>query len=176
MFKPSRLALLTLSALMAGAVQAEPISTPLFLSINNQPTDAGLQLKDQGKDTYKVTANLKKGTYQIQIADKGRSCGTTFGPEAAGPLPFGKANPLSSCAKNQQYQLRVLLAGDYDFTLDNSNPQAPTLKVLRATKTGDAPLLLKTEMSAGHGGVSGRCGRSVFRDKSSIIQPFALVK
>ena len=136
MFKPSRLALLTLSALMAGAVQAEPISTPLFLSINNQPTDAGLQLKDQGKDTYKVTANLKKGTYQIQIADKGRSCGTTFGPEAAGPLPFGKANPLSSCAKNQQYQLRVLLAGDYDFTLDNSNPQAPTLKVLRATKTG----------------------------------------
>ena len=27
---------------------------------------------------------------------------------------------------------------------------------LRATKTGDAPLLLKTEMSAGHGGVSGR--------------------
>jgi len=27
-----------------------------------------------------------------------------------------------------------------------------------------------------HGGVSGRCGRSVFRDKSSIIQPFALVK
>ena len=27
---------------------------------------------------------------------------------------------------------------------------------LRATETGDAPLLLKTEMSAGHGGVSGR--------------------
>ena len=27
---------------------------------------------------------------------------------------------------------------------------------LRATKTGDSPLLLKTEMSAGHGGVSGR--------------------
>ncbi|PBC54329.1 S9 family peptidase [Rhodococcus sp. ACPA1] len=27
---------------------------------------------------------------------------------------------------------------------------------LRATKTGDTPLLLKTEMSAGHGGVSGR--------------------
>ena len=27
---------------------------------------------------------------------------------------------------------------------------------LRATATGDAPLLLKTEMNAGHGGVSGR--------------------
>src|SRR5690606_11374580 len=27
---------------------------------------------------------------------------------------------------------------------------------LRATSTGDKPLLLKTEMSAGHGGVSGR--------------------
>ncbi|ATL65446.1 S9 family peptidase [Nocardia terpenica] len=30
---------------------------------------------------------------------------------------------------------------------------------LRATKTGDSPLLLKTEMSAGHGGVSGRYER-----------------
>ena len=30
---------------------------------------------------------------------------------------------------------------------------------LRATKTGDSPLLLKTEMTAGHGGVSGRYAR-----------------
>ncbi|WP_137723559.1 S9 family peptidase [Prescottella subtropica] len=33
---------------------------------------------------------------------------------------------------------------------------AKWVAALRATKTGDAPLLLKTEMSAGHGGVSGR--------------------
>ena len=30
---------------------------------------------------------------------------------------------------------------------------------LRATKTGASPLLLKTEMTAGHGGVSGRYAR-----------------
>ncbi|QBJ97243.1 S9 family peptidase [Rhodococcus sp. ABRD24] len=33
---------------------------------------------------------------------------------------------------------------------------AKWVAALRATKTGDTPLLLKTEMSAGHGGVSGR--------------------
>lgn len=33
---------------------------------------------------------------------------------------------------------------------------AKWVAALRATKTGDSPLLLKTEMSAGHGGVSGR--------------------
>jgi oligopeptidase B len=33
---------------------------------------------------------------------------------------------------------------------------AKWVAALRATKTGDAPLLLKTEMTAGHGGVSGR--------------------
>ena len=134
MFKPRQLALLTLSSLLACAAQAETISTPLFLSINQQAPADNLQLKYKGSNQYLVTTKLAKGTYQIQIADKAKSCGTTFGPQSAAPLPFGKNNPLSNCAKDQSYQLKVLLAGDYDFTLDTTNAEAPTLKVLRATK------------------------------------------
>ena len=132
MFQPRQLALLTLSALLATSAQAETIATPLYLSVNNQAN--GQPLKYRGNNQYLVTSKLAKGSYQIQIADQAKSCGTTFGPATAAPLPFGKNNPLSSCAKDQTYQLKVLLAGDYDFTLDNTNPQAPTLKVLRATK------------------------------------------
>ena len=137
MFKPRQLALLTLSTLLASATHAAPITAPLYLSINNQAPGEQLQLKAQGKDLYQVTTSLKKGSYQIQVADKGKSCGTTFGPASNAPLPFGKANALNSCAKDQQFQLKVLLAGNYDFTLDNSNPDSPTLKVLRATKAGN---------------------------------------
>ena len=134
MFKPRQLALLTLSSLLACAAQAETISAPLYLSINKQAPNDSLQLKYKGNNQYLVTTKLAKGSYEIQIADKAKSCGTTFGPQSAAPLPFGKSNPLSNCAKDQGYQLKVLLAGDYDFTLDTSNPEAPTLKVLRATK------------------------------------------
>ncbi len=80
MFKPRQLALLTLSSLLACAAQAETISTPLFLSINQQAPADNLQLKYKGSNQYLVTTKLAKGTYQIQIADKAKSCGTTFGP------------------------------------------------------------------------------------------------
>lgn len=138
MFKPRQLALLTLSTLLATTAHAEPIATPLFLSINNQVFRSDqLELKAQGKDQYKVTTSLEEaGSYQIQIADKAKSCGTTFGPADGTALPFGKPNPVNNCAKSQQFELKVLLPGNYDFTLDNSNPDAATLKVLRATKAG----------------------------------------
>ena len=72
MFKPRQLALLTLSTLLASSAQAAPISAPLYLSINNQTPDEQLQLKAQGKDLYQVTTSLKKGSYQSQVADKGK--------------------------------------------------------------------------------------------------------
>mgnify|MGYP003589864406 CR=1 FL=1 len=136
MFTPTRLAVLTLSALLAHGVQAEPLPRPVFLSINQQAPSAAMELKDSGNNAYKVTTRLEKGRYQIRVADQGNTCGTSFGPDAAAPLPFGKANALNACSKDQSWTLNVLLAGDYDFTLDNSNPKAPTLKVLRATKSG----------------------------------------
>ena len=47
MFKPRQLALLTLSTLLASTAHAEPIATPLFLSINNQAPSDQLELKAQ---------------------------------------------------------------------------------------------------------------------------------
>lgn len=111
MFKPSRLALLTLSALMAGAVQAEPISTPLFLSINNQPTDAGLQ-QDQGKDTYKVTANLKREP----IRSRSPTRDVAAGPHLARRLlaRCRLVRRIHSMTAPDDYR-RCGMAGDYDF-------------------------------------------------------------
>jgi alpha-amylase len=160
MFKLSRLALTILPALLAGAAQAatpqtaatptaapHPLATstvtppstplsPLYLFIDDKAPADSLQFSSVGNQHYRLTTRLAKGSYRIQIADKAKQCGTTFGPAQAAPLPFGKANPLGNCAGQHPYQLRVLLDGDYDFTLDNAKADAPTLTVLRATHTG----------------------------------------
>jgi alpha-amylase len=159
MFKLSRLALTILPALLAGAAQAatpqtaatptaapHPLATstvtppstplsPLYLFIDDKAPADSLQFSSVGNQHYRLTTRLAKGSYRIQIADKAKQCGTTFGPAQAAQLPFGKANPLGNCAGQQPYQLRVLLDGDYDFTLDHTKADAPTLTVLRATHT-----------------------------------------
>ena len=106
------------------------ISSPLYLFIDDQVPAAPLRFNLVGDQQYRLTPRLAKGSYRIQIANKGRQCGSTFGPAQMAPLPFGKANPLGNCAAEQHYQLRVLLDGNYDFTLDNINADAPTLTVL----------------------------------------------
>ncbi|MCD8547498.1 MAG: alpha-amylase [Aeromonadaceae bacterium] len=137
MFKLKTLSAMTLGAMLALPAQSASLAdTPLYLKIDQQAVSDALRLQPSGSAQFKVTTRLEKGTYQIQIADKAQACGTTFGPEANKPLPFGTPNVMSACAKDGHFQLRVLLAGDYDFTLDNGNPNAPTLKVLRATKKG----------------------------------------
>lgn len=79
-----------------------------------------------------LTHHLAKGSHQIRISDTGNSCGTSFGPDEAQPLPFGTAQPMDNCAGSNSFALKVMLAGDYQFSFD---PQTPSLKVLRATKT-----------------------------------------
>ena len=165
MFKLSQLALAILPALLAGAAQAatpqstatpttaisttathtlttstvtppSSLSSPLYLFLDDKAPADSLQFHSVGKQHYRLTTRLAKGSYRILIADRARQCGSTFGPAQAAPLPFGKANPLGNCAGQHPYQLRVLLDGDYDFTLDNAKADAPTLTVLRATHTG----------------------------------------
>ncbi|GAB3212827.1 S9 family peptidase [Nocardia tengchongensis] len=55
----------------------------------------------------------------------------------------------------QDYPAMLAITGLNDTRVLYVEP-AKWVAKLRATKTGDAQLLLKTEMSAGHGGVSGR--------------------
>lgn len=137
MFQLKTLSAMTFGAMLALPAQASSLGdTPLYLNIDQQAISDALQLQPAGTTQFKVTTRLEKGTYQIQIADKNHTCGSTFGPDASKPMPFGAMNPLNSCAKGEHYKLRVLLAGDYDFTLDARDPKAPTLKVLRATKKG----------------------------------------
>ena len=134
MFNVSRLALALWPALLASSplFAADAAMPPLYLFINEKPSAEALSVAGQSEASYRLTTHLAKGSYQIRIADKAQRCGSNFGPEQATPLPFGQARPLGKCA-SAAYQLKVLLAGDYEFTLANANTDEPTLSVLRAT-------------------------------------------
>ncbi|MFQ1656911.1 alpha-amylase [Aeromonas veronii] len=99
-------------------VDSQPVATPIVLD----------------KGTVELTHPLAKGSHQIRISDAGNSCGTSFGPSESKPLPFGTAQPMDKCSKDQSFTLRVMLAGEYQFTF---NPDTPSLKVLRATKKSE---------------------------------------
>ncbi len=58
----------------------------------------------------------------------------------------------------QNYPALLVTTGLHDSQVQYFEP-AKWVAKLRATKTGDAPLLLKTEMEAGHGGSSARTKR-----------------
>ncbi|MGL5287974.1 MAG: alpha-amylase, partial [Aeromonas sp.] len=99
-------------------VDGQPVATPIALD----------------KGTVELTYPLTKGTHQIYISDASNSCGTRFGPSESKPLPFGSAQAMDKCSKGQSFNLRVILAGEYQFTF---NPDTPSLKVLRATKKSE---------------------------------------
>ncbi|MBZ6066438.1 alpha-amylase [Aeromonas schubertii] len=111
-------------ALLSALPAATHAGTPLFLTVD------GTQVATPFTDG-KLVHSLSKGSYRIQIADAGHSCGSTYGPNQSGPLPFGTAQTMSDCAKDQSFTLRVMLPGEYEFTFDQAHA---TLKVLRATK------------------------------------------
>ncbi|MCP3290043.1 alpha-amylase, partial [Aeromonas hydrophila] len=72
------------------------LASPLFLHqamaaevrlyVDDQPVGAPLALD---KGAVQMTHPLTKGSHQIRISDAGNSCGTSFGPSEAKPLPFG---------------------------------------------------------------------------------------
>ncbi|WP_421322230.1 alpha-amylase [Aeromonas veronii] len=120
------------------ALLAAPLFTPqamaapeVRLYVDGQPVATPIALD---KGTVELTHPLAKGSHQIRISDAGNSCGTSFGPSESKPLPFGTAQPMDKCSKEQSFTLRVMLAGEYQFTF---NPDTPSLKVLRATKKSE---------------------------------------
>ncbi|MFA7260292.1 MAG: alpha-amylase, partial [Aeromonas bestiarum] len=126
-FSPLWLALLA-SPLLTGQVLAAP---EVHLYVDGKAVATPLRLD---KGPVELTHTLAKGSHQIRISDPDSSCGTSFGPSESKPLPFGTAQPMDKCTKDQSFTLRVMLAGDYQFTF---NPATPSLKVLRATKKSE---------------------------------------
>ncbi|MFM4649702.1 alpha-amylase [Aeromonas bivalvium] len=126
-FSPLWLALLA-GPLLPHQVLAAP---EVRLYVDGEPVGDAVTL-DKGMIT--LTHPLTKGSHQIRIGDAGNRCGTSFGPTEARPLPFGTAQPMDKCAKGTSFTLRVVLAGDYEFSF---NPDTPSLKVLRATKKSE---------------------------------------
>ena len=130
-----------LNALLGGGLlisavsaQAAMIKGPVYLQWPGLEDVKAHQLKYKGKGRYAVTVNLPKGSYSMQIADEEKQCGKTFGPEQSSRLKFNQNAPLSSCANDGTYEVKILFAGDYLFTLDNADADKPTLKVIRKTQ------------------------------------------
>lgn len=123
---------LWLALLAAPLFTPQAMATPeIRLYVDGQPVAAPIALD---KGTVELTHTLAKGSHQIRISDAGNSCGTSFGPSESKPLPFGTAQPMDKCSKDQSFTLRVMLAGEYQFTF---NPDTPSLKVLRTTKKSE---------------------------------------
>ncbi|MBP0603021.1 alpha-amylase [Aeromonas sanarellii] len=142
--RPSALWLAVLATpLFAGQALAAP---EVYLHVDGKPVAEALALD---KGTVTLTHSLDKGSHQIRISDAGNSCGTSFGPTEAKPLPFGTAQPMDKCSKGASFNLRVMLAGDYEFTF---NPDTPSLKVLRATKKSEFKRQPPTEPCIGWDG------------------------
>jgi len=120
--------------LCSAAVQAAMIKGPVYLQWPGMQDAKAHQLKYKGKGNYAVTVALEKGSYPIQISDAVASCGKTFGPQQSERLKFNQDAPLSNCAEDNRYQLKILFPGDYLFTLNHSDADKPTLKVIRKPK------------------------------------------
>ena len=116
------------------SAQAALLKGPVYLQWPDMPDSQAYPLKYKGKGNYAVTVRLEKGSYPIQLADAARSCGQTFGPEQSQRLMFNQPLPLNNCAKQSRYQLKILFPGEYQFSLNYSDAEQPTLKVLRQPK------------------------------------------
>ena len=71
--------------------------------------------------------------------------------------------------KAQDYPALLVTTGLWDSQVQYYEP-AKWVAKLRATKTGTAPLLLKVNMEAGHGGKSGR-----FQRYREVAEEFAFL-
>ncbi|WP_421178595.1 alpha-amylase [Aeromonas enteropelogenes] len=132
MRRANRLSPLWLALLASQPFGSQALAAPdIHLYVDGQAVATPLAL-DNG--TVTLTHPLAKGSHQIRIGDAANSCGSSFGPSEAKPLPFGTAQPMDKCSKGESFTLRVMLAGDYEFTF---NPDIPSLKVLRATKKSE---------------------------------------
>ncbi|TAA45945.1 alpha-amylase [Corallincola spongiicola] len=134
MFAPKKLALAALvTSLLVPSAQAI-IKTPIFLRIAEHDYAAENRAKFKGKGKYKATVELEKGTYHFRLADKEFSCGTSFGPEAAEKIKFKTPVPVSDCATDTDFSIRILFPGEYEFTLDTKADSGNAISVMRKPK------------------------------------------
>ena len=91
--RPSPLWLAVLATpLFIGQAMAAP---EVYLHVDGKPVAEALTLD---KGTVTLTHRLDKGSHQIRISDAGNSCGTSFGPTEARPLPAAVISGLTDRA------------------------------------------------------------------------------
>ncbi len=132
-FTLSALASSLLLALGINCAQAaNTLDKPVYVKLAGQKLDKSTVFSAKEAGIYTAQVSLDKGAYKFILADEKATCGTKFGPNSNEPFKFGTQMKMSNCAKGQ-FELKVLLKGDYTFTLDLTKEE-PTLKVLKSTK------------------------------------------
>ncbi len=141
-FKLSAVAsMLTILGALSGmnSVQAATdyeFKNPVYVYVDGKlVSSAEFKKSSEMNYLFNATVSLEKGDHQIMLADQNKSCDASFAPDVseAGRLTFGKNFKMATCAQNKPVPLKILLPGNYTFTMSMFNPKAPTIKVLRAT-------------------------------------------
>ena len=114
------------------------LKKPVYVYVDGKLVDSALFTKS--KDLaymFEASVELSKGEHKIAFGDKTRSCDASYVINSAdGKLKFGTTTPLSNCAGNKTFNMKILLPGTYKFSLSIFNEKQPSIKVLRATTEG----------------------------------------
>ncbi len=109
------------------------LTKSVFIKVDGQAQSPDNEFKlGKNNNIYHATVALDKGPHTFVLSDNNKTCGTLFGPTADTNISFGTTTQMDKCAKGK-FKLNVVLAGNYDFTL-NYTKDAPTVKILRSTK------------------------------------------
>ncbi len=111
--------------------QAAIIKTPLYVRIAEQDYAAQQRLMFKGKGQYKAAVELEKGTYHFRVADEGFTCGTSYGPAGDAKMKFGTPITTDDCSSENDFSVRILFPGTYEFTLDTQAEGGPAVSVIR---------------------------------------------
>ena len=132
----SLLAVLATVGQVSQAATEYEFKNPVYVYVDGKMVSSA-EFKKSGSMNYlfEATVSLDKGEHSIMLADQNKTCDGSFAPDVseAGRLTFGNNFKMATCAKNKSVPLKILLPGNYTFTISMFNPKTPTVKVLRAT-------------------------------------------
>lgn len=116
----------TALALSVGLLAACTQAPKDALFLNTDGDKVRFEQNDQG--VWQADHFFKKGSYNVAISNKEKTCGFSYGLADAERIKFNKAQPLDNCVVDSKLPLRVYKPSNYLFTLDTAT-QELTVKV-----------------------------------------------
>ncbi|MAZ66531.1 MAG: hypothetical protein CMF25_05425 [Kangiellaceae bacterium] len=109
-----------------------PLGVAMYLRGSMNGWDTSVPLNYDGDNHYSATAALSAQSYAFKFADENWTPATNFGfaPDATSmEINVGQAAGITTGEETQDINVTVSNEGDYVFTLDVTDPLAPTVEV-----------------------------------------------